>query len=314
MVILAILSASAADACTTFCARGLFGRNYDFEIGYGMVVNNKRDVRRSSQTEKPATWTSRFGSITFNQFGRDNPTGGMNEKGLVVELMWLDGTEYPAADTRAEVGGLEWIQYQLDTASSVDDVLASESRVRISRRSAPLHYLIADATGEVAAIEFLGGRMVVHRGATTLANDPYERSRTLLKNAPAANDRFVRASRGLPAATTVDAAFALLDDVAQSHTQWSIVYDIRNAVVHWRTAANRAPRSLKFSSFDFRCSTPVLVSDVDANAFAPYTRAANAALVRRSTLGTSFLRNTPESELDETARWPEQSTCGRISQ
>jgi penicillin V acylase-like amidase (Ntn superfamily) len=314
VVILAIVLASAAEACTTFCARGLFGRNYDFEIGYGMVVNNKRDVHKSSEAAKPAVWTSRFGSITFNQFGRDNPTGGMNEKGLVVELMWLDGSEYPEADTRGEVGGLEWIQYQLDTAATVGEVLASESKVRISRRSAPLHYLVADAAGEVAAIEFLKGRMVVHRGASVLANDQYETSRRLLKSGASGGDRFVRASRGLAGATTIDAAFALLDDVAQSHTQWSIVYDIRNAAIHWRTAANRERRSVKFAAFDFRCSTPVLISDVDANTFTPYTRTANAALVRRSTLGTSFLRDTPESELQVTAGWPERSTCGRISQ
>ena len=119
VAVLAIAVATAADACTTFCAGGLFGRNYDFEIGYGHVIVNKRGVSKTSQTDKPASWTSRFGSITFNQFGRDSATGGMNEKGLVVELMWLDGTRYPAADARSEVGTLEWIQYQLDTASNV---------------------------------------------------------------------------------------------------------------------------------------------------------------------------------------------------
>src|SRR6185436_6195158 len=98
VALLAILTAAASDACTTFCARGLFGRNYDFEIGHGMVVVNKRAMRKFA--ESGASWASRFGSVTFNQFGRDNPMGGMNEKGLVVELMWLNGTRYPDADAR----------------------------------------------------------------------------------------------------------------------------------------------------------------------------------------------------------------------
>jgi len=304
-----LVVATAADACTTFCTRGLFGRSYDFEIGYGMVMANKRGVRKTAQTAKPASWTSRFGSVTFNQYGRDSATGGMNEKGLVVELMWLDGTRYPAADARGEVGTLEWIQYQLDTASSVAEVIASDKRVRIAADSAPLHYLIADASGDTAAIEFLGGRMVVHRGAHVLANDPYENSVAAMK--AGAHDRFARATRALSTATTVSGAFALLDDVRLPHTRWHIVYDIRNRAIHWRTTVNRKPRSVKLSAFDFSCATPVQVADVDSDRFRDYTRELNAALVRRSVRGTSFLQNTTDAEIEEAARWPERSACAR---
>lgn len=307
VAVLTLVVATATDACTTFCTRGLFGRSYDFEIGYGMVMVNKRGVHKTSQTPRPATWTSRFGNVTFNQYGRDSATGGMNEKGLVVELMWLDGTRYPASDARGEVGTLEWIQYQLDTASSVAEVIASDGKVRIAANSAPLHYLIADASGNSAAIEFLGGKMVVHRGANVLANDPYKESLALAKRG--AGDRFARASGGLSTATTVSGAFALLDNVRQPHTQWQVVYDIRNRGIHWRTAANRKPRSLKLSAFDFSCATPVQVSDIDADRFGNYTRDQNAALVRRSIRGTSFLRNTTDAEIEEAARWPERSAC-----
>lgn len=314
IALILVLAASAADACTTFCTRGLFGRNYDFEIGYGAVLVNKRGLTKESQTPKPVRWTSRYGSVTFNQFGRDNATGGMNEKGLVVELMWLDGTRYPTADARPELGTLEWIQYQLDTAATVADVLESaSSKVRIAERGVPLHYLVADATGDVAAIEFLDGKLTVHRGNAlpkpVLANDPYA---TALQQT---SGRFVRAAKGLSDAMTVDGAFALLDDVAQSHTQWSIVYDIRNRVIHWRTAANRERRSLRVSALDFSCARPVQLLDIDRGRgdvtaqFRDYTRAANAALVRRSTRDTSFLKNTPDQEIDEAARWPERSTC-----
>jgi penicillin V acylase-like amidase (Ntn superfamily) len=30
--------------------------------------------------------------VTFNQYGRNFPSGGMNEAGLVIELMWLEGS------------------------------------------------------------------------------------------------------------------------------------------------------------------------------------------------------------------------------
>lgn len=304
---LLIAAASAADACTTFCTRGLFGRNYDFEIGYGHVIANKRGVRKTSQTNSPAAWTSRYGSLTFNQFGRDSATGGMNEKGLVVELMWLDGTRYPAADKRGEVGTLEWIQYQLDTASTVAEVIASDAKVRIAPSGAPLHYLVADADGDTAAIEFLDGRMVVHRGANVLANDPYTASVARMKKG--AMDRFARATGGLSGATTIDGAFALLDEVAQPNTQWSIVYDVPKRSVYWRTAKNRARRGVSLTQFDFSCATPVQVADIDGGPFRDYTREQNAGLVRRSVRGTSFLRNTPDAEIDKSGRWPERATC-----
>ena len=63
-----------AAACTTFCyADGgtlVFGRNYDWNIGDGMVLVNKRSVtKRALVDPAPAAWTSKYGSITFNQYG-----------------------------------------------------------------------------------------------------------------------------------------------------------------------------------------------------------------------------------------------------
>jgi Penicillin V acylase and related amidases len=48
--------------------------------------------------EKPIEWISKYGSITFNQSGREFPHGGINEKGLVIEQMWLDEAAYPEMD------------------------------------------------------------------------------------------------------------------------------------------------------------------------------------------------------------------------
>ncbi|MBC6948247.1 linear amide C-N hydrolase, partial [candidate division KSB1 bacterium] len=123
MLALVLLVQTTAQACTTFCLfHGkdlIFGRNYDFPIGYGHVIINKRGVMRTAtanEGEVAAQWTSKYGSLTFNQFGRDLPTGGMNETGLIVELSQLDATRYPSADARPVLGSLEWIQYQLDNA------------------------------------------------------------------------------------------------------------------------------------------------------------------------------------------------------
>lgn len=127
-----------------------------------------------------------------------------------------------------------------------------------------------------------------------------------------ATDRFARAGKGLREAMTIDGAFAVLDRVAQPTTRWSIVYDIRNRAITWRTAVNRNRRSIKFSTLDFSCATPVRVADIDGGPFRDYTRAENLALVRRSITNTSFLRDTPNAEIEEAAAWPDtHSACQR---
>src|SRR5262245_38377345 len=104
--------AAAIFACTTFClGRGdnvVIGKSYDWHTPDGMVVINKRGVDKRGMPpadgERPATWKSRYASITFNQYGRELPQGGMNEAGLVVEIMWLDDTQLAPPDERPAVG------------------------------------------------------------------------------------------------------------------------------------------------------------------------------------------------------------------
>ena len=98
ILILAILTLSKSIiACTTFfintTTQKVFGRNYDWMIGTGQLIENKRGLIKKSMVktgESSISWTSKFGSITFNQFGKEFPLGGMNEKGLVVEVLWLE--------------------------------------------------------------------------------------------------------------------------------------------------------------------------------------------------------------------------------
>ncbi|HXT50452.1 MAG TPA: hypothetical protein VN811_05385, partial [Thermoanaerobaculia bacterium] len=102
-------------ACTTFVLRDggmvLFGKNYDWSLGDGLLVVNPRGLVRTAIVGpgvRAATWTARFGSVTFNQYGVASPSGGINEAGLAIELMWLDEARYPDADQRPVVGNLEW--------------------------------------------------------------------------------------------------------------------------------------------------------------------------------------------------------------
>jgi penicillin V acylase-like amidase (Ntn superfamily) len=330
------LAVREAAGCTTFCLRGgsgaVFGRNYDWNIGHGLVVVNKRGVEKTALLppgERPARWTSRFGSLTFNQYGREFPTGGMNEAGLVVEVMWLDETRYPAADGQPGLGSLEWVQYQLDRFSTVDEVVRSAGGLRIAS-DAKLHYLVCERSGRCATIEFLDGKLVARSGSdlpvAALANSPYDESLRFLEkegtatgfSGPGSNARFARAAkrvRELRGGDPVEHAFQTLGNVAQSTTQWSIVYDQGKGRVYWQTAANPRRRWVDLGSFDLSCAAPVVTLDIDQGGgamtrrFSPYRAEANRELVTRSFRGTPFLRDVPPQELETVARQPERTTC-----
>ena len=329
-VLWALALSVPASACTTFCLREggriVFGKNYDWSVGDGLLVVNKRGVARKADAggdPRPASWTSKYGSVTFNQYGRDFPSGGMNEKGLTVELMWLEGSRYPAADARPAVDNLQWIQYNLDNHATVAEVLNSDRTLRISG-SAPLHYLVADRQGQVATVEFLDGRMVAHTGrklpVAALANDPYAESLSEKDG----RSRFGRAAqrvRGFKAQgnDAVAYAFETLDQVAQpGYTQWSIVYEVDRGRVHFRTRDRRKVRSLDLKDADFSCATPVRVLDLDADVqgdvarrLVPYTREINRELVTAAFRKTAFLSDTPKAEIERVARYPESDVCQR---
>src|SRR5262245_43803586 len=80
-----VTSGNPIPACTTFCyvddGQVIFGKNYDWNVDDGHIIVNKRGAfhaaRDSAAPDNRAHWQSRYGSVTFNQYGRDNPSGGM---------------------------------------------------------------------------------------------------------------------------------------------------------------------------------------------------------------------------------------------
>jgi len=334
---LAGLIVTPALSCTTVCllhtGKAVVAYNYDFYAPDGLVLVNKRGTRKVSAVRtQGAAWTAAYGSVTFNQFGRDNPMTGINEKGLMVSQMWLDETQYPDADARPAVGILEWIQYNLDRHASVTEVLAGVDAVRPTSRS-PIHYLVADASGDAATLEFLDGKLVVHRGPAmpvrVLANSTYADSIAAFDRAKSKGevpatvssiDRFVRAAMlaSGPATDPVARGFEILASVAQPHfTRWSVVYDLGAGEVYFTTEENKAVRRLALAGFDFACGTPVKMLDVTAAgagdvgaAFVDYSTAANRALIEASFTRTPFLQQVSAEARDGFAAHPEAtSSC-----
>lgn len=322
-------SFSIAQACTTFTINDgkgniVFGRNFDFPVGMGHIEVNYRGVHKTAfvrPPEVPVAWVSKYGSITFNQIGREFPYGGMNEAGLVVEQMWLQEASYPSADERYGITELQWIQYQLDNAATVQEVIDSDTLVRISYTStAPLHFLVADAKGDVATIEYLNGKMIIHRDRKlpykVLANCPYDRSLEYKSSIDSAKDtvysgwtanssgRFAKAAEmieNMGSLNPADYAFVILDSVAQeNNTQWSIVYDISHQNIAFRSTVNPEIQAISMADFDFSCREELLFADMSwdiggSESFLTLSREENLSLIRTVVAGVDFLRsNVPD--------------------
>lgn len=307
-------------ACTTFLINNngqlVFGRNYDWISDAGMVCTNLRGLNKTSikmQEWEMISWVSQYGSLTFNQFGKELPTGGMNEKGLVVELMWEDGTKYPTPDKRPALGVLQWIQYQLDNNATVEEVIATDKKVRIAPDNPPLHYLVADASGNAATIEFYDGKMVVHTGKElpfpVLTNSSYNASAKAASDAkiPDGNTSFSFQDNSLQRFTkacsmvqqyqqhkidkpVIDYAFDVLDNVSQKEfTRWSIVYDIQHKKVYFKTANYQDIKSFSFSAFDFSCTSDARVLNMNQpmtgdihNQFVAFTDELNRQIITKA--------------------------------
>ncbi len=289
------LPGGGARACTAFQleieGEHLVGKSYDWHRGEGLLIVNQRGVAKAAflghLMDRPARWTSRYGSLTFNQYGREMPAGGINEAGLVVEVLWLAEAEVPEPDERPSVNELQWIQWALDNHTTVAELVEAAPSIRVSPLVAAVHYFACDATGECAALEYLFGRLEIAAAEDmpihALTNDTYDVSLSYAERFegfggildPAGGDepldRFVTAAtmarlpRGAAEAPE-DAAFAVLDHVSMGpFTKWAIVYRPSERQVTFRTNANPTLRSVDLDDFDLDCGSPVQILDIDAD-------------------------------------------------
>jgi penicillin V acylase-like amidase (Ntn superfamily) len=300
-------------ACTTFkLQKGddlIYGHNLNQgDIGVpGLIFINKRGIFKLGRTWSELTtkerlnpsshcWISRYGSVTFNNFGRDFPDGGMNEVGLYIWEMSED-IEYPKNDSLPKLNQMNWMQYILDNYSTVEEAIQCASEIEIDGWG--WHYFVGDAKGNTAAIAFIDGEVVVNKEENMpvpgLFNTPYNRELELLKYfkgfgglyEPDLSDpgvpRFVKTAVMIrdykPAQNIVDYGFKMLDALKVFDVpEWSIVFDVRERHVYFKTRINPEIKGFSMDEIDFSNNRPVLILNIDIeeggdvlDRFHPYT-------------------------------------------
>ena len=344
----ALFASSDVFACSSFLVEENYqvvvGKNFDMLLGHGLVMSNQRGLAKRGLVRGgiPAEWVSKYGSLTFNWVAKELPQGGMNERGLVVEVLWLDKAEFPAADSRAGVSELQWAQYQLDNYATTEEVLAHLDELLIQKFVAPLHYFVCDARKACAVIDPIAGKYERYSEGRlpfrALTNSTYAESvaaavsREACSSVSDSYDSLVRFSRLTcslgDVATSEDGVargFDLLTSVAgrsgvdanpNYKTQWSIVYDLTNKRVHFKSAVNEAVRMVSLAQFDFDCKTPTLVYDINhplktenvRSQFHRYSKADTRRLIEATSEGFAHL---PPPMIDGLVEYASSPRCAR---
>lgn len=316
-------------SCSTFLLPAgdtlLVGHNVDDDyVIPGAVVVNKHGVQKESTSWEAdlltlfgrshkaprARWTSKYGSITYNTFGKEGPDGGMNEAGLYVGEMTL--TQVPTVPPKNDLPKMYphlWIQYLLDNYATVDEVIASLEKVSPGGPQT-WHFFIADRQGHTAAIEFLESGTAIYKNkempVKVMTNPPYAQEMEKLRGyegfggqaAVDLDDRnsyrgFVWAAALLDAYATSGAtdavayAFDVLEALEWDNNQWAVVYDVHKERMYFRTAQAHRIRFVDVSGFDFSCETPAMMLDIQqdlegdvSGSFVPHTDKLNKAFIK----------------------------------
>lgn len=142
-----------------------------------------RGVKRDGAAgENSIAWTSRYGSVGATIYDVAN-VDGMNEKGLVANILYLAESDYGKADgSKPTMSISQWTQYVLDqfaTVAEAVEALRTEPFVIVAPvlpngSPATGHLAITDPSGDSAVFEYVGGKLVIHhdRRHQVMTNSP----------------------------------------------------------------------------------------------------------------------------------------------
>jgi choloylglycine hydrolase len=346
LISLVIGSVSAGYACTIFAIDNngvqLIAKNYDYFAEDGLIVINNREVVKvaydyfGQKAKNPATWVSKYGSVTFDPNGVGLPIGGMNERGLIVEGLFLLGAEYPSPDDRPSISQLQWTQYQLDNFATVKEVLehVSDVRIRPTIGAPGFHYFIRDRIGKTAVIDWFMGKAEVTTEkdmvVPLMTNSFYKTSIEIWKSKAFPNqDQFQSLQRFSKTAdqllsikandksSMIHYALKVLDSVPwEAPTQWQLIYDPFNLTIHFKTRLNEDLRKLDLNDMDFICAKGIFMMDVNTpgtgniyEQMRPYDHEINIKMIRNAFLKAPFMKKAPPQIVLQRAKYPDSWRC-----
>ncbi len=227
----------------------LYGRNFDWEYspalllftdpadGYASV--SMVDIEYLGYESEEQARGLKDSALPYRTFLLDAPYlpfDGMNEMGLAVGMAAVPPGDMISDPGKQTIGSLLVIREILDHAGDIDEAVSILESYNIDYGNAPaLHYMIADASGRAALVEFYQSEMHVlynqnawHQATNFLRASTGESAEGHCWRYDMLSERLVSNTGKLSSQEAID----LLADVSQDGTQWSIVYGMSTGDIH----------------------------------------------------------------------------------
>ena len=297
LVFAAVLGyAKRSNACTRVVYEGpegmtATGRTMDWKEDpqTNLYIFPRGLERKGAESASTVEWVSKYGSVVAAGYDI-GICDGMNEKGLVANLLFLPESVYETENDERRVMGLSiWTQYVLDNFATVEEAVKelSKDSFRIDAPDLPngvksrLHLAISDSTGNSAIIEYLDGRVSIYEGKEyqVLTNSPaynlqlaindYWKQVGGLNMLPGTNrssDRFARASFYINAVAQTSDPEIAVPTVFSVIRNVSVPYGISTpdsphiSSTRWRSVCDQ-----KDLVYYFEQTVPMAVMHIDLN-------------------------------------------------
>ncbi|WP_417768291.1 linear amide C-N hydrolase [Stappia sp.] len=201
------------------------GRNMDWmeDMQTDLWVFPRGMKRSGNAGAGSPEWTAQYGSVIASGYNTAS-ADGMNEKGLVANLLYLAESDYGSDSNNPPMVIGMWAQYVLDNFATVAETVEAMKNTPLhivapklpNGSAASLHLSVSDPSGDSAIFEYVKGELVIHHSKDykVMTNSPvYDQQLALntywsniggdafLPGTVSAADRFVRASYLLDAAS-----------------------------------------------------------------------------------------------------------------
>lgn len=285
LVALSMFAAPVVEACTRVVYLGadnqvITARSMDWrvDVGTNLWIFPRGMNRNGEAGPNSIEWTSKYGSVISSGYDIST-TDGMNEVGLVANVLWLVESEYPEFDgTGPGLSIAAWAQYVLDNFATVDEAVKKLStnpftivtdKVPGESRLATLHLSISDASGDSAIVEYIEGKQVIHhdRKYQVMTNSPTFDDQlalhsywtqiggtVMLPGTNRAADRFTRAAFYINAVPKTDDPVESIASVFSVIRNASVPYGLTTpdepniSSTRWRTVSDQKRKLYFFES------------------------------------------------------------------
>lgn len=278
ILLFAFTTRTKVNACTRVVYQGPNGtiitaRSMDWkgDIPANLWILPRGMERMGEVGTSSIKWKSKYGSVITSSWDIAS-SDGMNEKGLVGNLLWLVESKYPEFEKDKDKPGLAvslWLQYVLDNFATVseavaalkkEDFVVASSHIPGTQIFATVHLSVSDKTGDNAIFEYIDGKLVVHhdKSYVTMTNSPVFDQQlainaywktipgtVMLPGTNSAADRFTRASYYINAIPKTDNTRVAIPSVFSVIRNCSVPLGISSPTepnissTRWRTVSDQ---------------------------------------------------------------------------